>query len=573
MNAIANHLWQSTLFAIAAGLLTLALRWNRARVRHGVWLVASCKFLLPFSVLIALGSHIPWRTASPQNQPSVSFVMDEVTQPFSTPLAIPTLPKSSSLPAVLSGIWLAGFLGIAGSWVIRWRRLEATVRGGSPVEPGVFGIFKPVLLLPEGIAARLTPAQLNAVIEHELCHIRHRDNLSAAIQMFIETVFWFHPLVWWIGKRMVEERERACDEEVLANGSEPRAYADAILHVCKLYVKSPLVCVSGVAGANLKQRIEAIMSNRTPVKLNAVGKLLLAGAGLLAVAVPVAIGLLNAPPIQAQAPSANTSAFDVASVKAVATTDPPGYAFPTALPGVRFVSKFPLYSVIAYAYNLPFNRSPRLSGIPDAIGGSIYVIEAKGTFPAGLSSQARDDRMRSMVQTLLADRFKLTIHRETREMPVYALVVGKGGPKLQRADIEEKDCPDESANVPGSRPLPGPATPMPDVCHQFNGGQGRGLHARAVTMSDLATEVENWAGRPLLDKTGIKGLYRIQTRGWLPVQATQAPTAGAKAEDGSELSDLPTLFQIFEQLGLKMEAQKGQAEVYVVDHVESPSAN
>ncbi len=156
--------------------------------------------------------------------------------------------------------------------MVRWHRIRAAVRAESPtplIEPGVFGIFRPVLLLPVGIADRLTPAQLKAVIEHELCHIRHRDNLSAAIQMFIETVFWFHPLVWWIGKRMVEERERACDEEVLAIGSEPRAYADAILHICKLYVQSPLVCVSGVAGANLKTRIEEIMANRMVVKLNA----------------------------------------------------------------------------------------------------------------------------------------------------------------------------------------------------------------------------------------------------------------------------------------------------------------
>jgi bla regulator protein blaR1 len=84
-------------------------------------------------------------------------------------------------------------------------------------------------LLPEGIFDRLTPTQLEAVIAHELCHVRHRDNLIAAIHMFVETAFWFHPLVWWIGKRMVEERERACDEEVLRLGSEPRVYAEGIL--------------------------------------------------------------------------------------------------------------------------------------------------------------------------------------------------------------------------------------------------------------------------------------------------------------------------------------------------------
>ncbi len=242
---------------------------------------------------------------------------------------------------------------------------------------------------------------------------------------------------------------------------------------------------------------------------------------------------------------------------------------PQVLPGGRFVSKIYLPVLIAFAYKLPFNPSVRLSGVPNSIG--IYDIEAKGTIPAGLTSQVRDERMRAMVQTLLADRFKLVIHREMREMPVYSLVVDKGGPKLQRADIDEKDCPLESATPAG--PAPGPATPVPDVCHQFNGGQGRGLHARAVTMSDLASYVENWAGRPLLDKTGIKGLYRIETKPWRSMEASQAPAPDAKAEDGSELSDLPTLFQIFEQLGLKMEAQKDQAEVYVVDHVEKPSAN
>src|SRR5713101_345537 len=70
------------------------------------------------------------------------------------------------------------------------------------------------------------------------------------------------PLVWWIGAKLVEERERACDEEVLSLGSEPHVYAGGIVNVCKLYVESPLVCVSGVTGSNLNKRIEAIMTNR-----------------------------------------------------------------------------------------------------------------------------------------------------------------------------------------------------------------------------------------------------------------------------------------------------------------------
>src|SRR5581483_6219205 len=113
----------------------------------------------------------------------------------------------------------------------------------------------PVLLLPANLFDRLTPGQLHAVIEHELCHVRHRDNLVAALHMFVETVFWFHPMVWWIGKRMVAERERACDEEVLRLGSAPRAYAEGILNVCKSYLPSPLDCASGITGSDLKKRI------------------------------------------------------------------------------------------------------------------------------------------------------------------------------------------------------------------------------------------------------------------------------------------------------------------------------
>src|SRR5260221_14572769 len=96
-SALANHLWQSTLFAGVAGLLTLALRNNHARVRHWVWLAASCKFLIPISLLIALGGHIRWRAAPVATQSTVFAVIDEISQPFkaqavSSPLWTPVSP-------------------------------------------------------------------------------------------------------------------------------------------------------------------------------------------------------------------------------------------------------------------------------------------------------------------------------------------------------------------------------------------------------------------------------------------------------------------------------------------------
>jgi beta-lactamase regulating signal transducer with metallopeptidase domain len=159
------------------------------------------------------------------------------------------------------------------------------------LEPGVLGIFRPVLLLPEGIADRLTPPQLEAILAHELRHVQRRDNLTAAIHMVVETLFWFHPLVWWIRARLVEERELACDEGVLRLGSEPQVYAESILKVCEFYLASPVACAAGVTGGELKRRIEGIMENRYLRSLSLGKKILLAVAGLMAVGTPIVVGM------------------------------------------------------------------------------------------------------------------------------------------------------------------------------------------------------------------------------------------------------------------------------------------
>jgi hypothetical protein len=200
-----------------------------------------------------------------------------------------------------------------------WRRIQAIVRKstrltlpGLPgvdlqtsvqvrsssdlLEPGVVGLWRPVLLVPAGVEESLAPPQLKAVLAHELCHARRRDNLTAAIHMIVEAVFWFHPLVWWIGAQLVDERERACDEHVLRVFREPRAYAEGILKVCKLCVESPLACVAGVTGStNIKKRIEDIMNNRVGRKLNVTRKAALALAAIVAVATPIVVGMMTAP--------------------------------------------------------------------------------------------------------------------------------------------------------------------------------------------------------------------------------------------------------------------------------------
>jgi uncharacterized protein (TIGR03435 family) len=209
---------------------------------------------------------------------------------------------------------------------------------------------------------------------------------------------------------------------------------------------------------------------------------------------------------------------------------------------------------------------PRLSGGPDFVRSDRYDIEARaeaGAIPSGTPAKVRDDKMRLMLQALLAERFKMTIRREMKELPVYAIVVSKGGPKLPRAKLEEKDCPESPAS-------------FADSCHSFGGGQGQGLHGWAVDISDLAVFVSNWTDRPVVDESGLKGLFNIQSDGWVPLRPRPAPAPGVEptAEDLAFADPArPTLFMVFDRLGLKLESQRAPVEMFMIEHAEKPSGN
>jgi bla regulator protein BlaR1 len=401
-----NHLWQSTLFAAAAGLLTVALRRNRAQVRFWLWFSASFKFLIPFSLLMNLGSHLRWEhVAAKISARHLPFTVIQVVQPFpdSAPFMTAARSNTSWLLITIAAVWVCGFAVIVLMRLRSWQRIRAAVRSAVPLrvptlqvpakieirsapgllEPGVVGVLRPILLLPAGVTERLTPLQMEAILAHELCHIRRRDNLFAAIHMTVEAIFWFHPLVWWIGARLVEERERACDEAVLSQMNEPRAYAEGILSVCRFYRESPLVCVSGVTGADLRQRIEAIMTNRIGRRLNRANKFVLASAGISALAVPLMVGMGNAPSVLAQSPAMPPRRFDVAAIK----PDNSGANFLgiRVVPGggLRVVNAT-LRSLIREAYQV---RDFELAGGPAWLDSARYDIEAKGQVEVGSQEQ------------------------------------------------------------------------------------------------------------------------------------------------------------------------------------------
>jgi uncharacterized protein (TIGR03435 family) len=440
----------------------------------------------------------------------------------------------------------------------------------------VVGFLRPILLLPAGIAERLTPAQLEAVLAHELCHVRRRDNLFAAIHMFVEVTFWFHPLVWWIGARLIEERERACDEDVLRLGSEPQIYAQGILNVCKMYLESPLMCVSGVTGSDLKKRIEAILTNRIALRLTYAKKITLAVACMAALAMPVVIGILNAPLIRAQTPSAPPPKFEVAAIKLCKDGDPGGLGKSkdggggaySSSPGRISTGCMPLvdannmgliqrtYVRWAGGHLNPPGITP-IQGGPAWIRSELYNINAKAE-----GSPGEGMMWGPMLQALLEDRFKLKIHRETREVPVYALTVAKGGSKLK--PFTEGSC----TALPLTLPRP-TLPPGQQYCNAFVRVQQPSVEAQGATLAEFSKLVALVFDRPVIDRTGIAGKFDIHLE--FAVDESTPKLRPSDPDDSARGVSIFTAIQ--QQLGLKLESAKGPGEFLVIDRVERPSGN
>jgi uncharacterized protein (TIGR03435 family) len=458
------------------------------------------------------------------------------------------------------------------------RRIERTGGVRKPIEillsqaslePGIFGISRPVLVWPYGISERLEDAHLEAIIAHELWHVRRRDNLAAAIHMVVEAIFWFHPLVWWMGARLLEERERACDEEVLELGSDRQVYAESILKTCEFCVGSPLACVSGVTGADLKKRIVHIMTEGVGCKLDFSRKLLLSAAGLLVVAIPVVFGLLHATQSRAQSQSPNVVAtspvYEVASIKPNKSGDNRSRIMFS--PDGLSATGGTLQMLIMSAYEI----SPhQISGAPSWLDSERYDIEAKmdSSTADELRKMSEDERKvarQHMLQALLADRLKLTIHRESKELPVYVLVVAKDGPKFQEA----KPGDTYSNGVKGPDGHAGAG--------MMFGGNGT-LTGQGVPLVNLVRFLTRVLGRSVIDKTGLTSKYDFTLK-WTEerqapmfkgTEGSQPGTGGISAPESSG----PSIFTaVQEQLGLKLESGKGPVDILIIDHVEKPSEN
>lgn len=287
-------------------------------------------------------------------------------------------------------------------------------------------------------------------------------------------------------------------------------------------------------------------------------------AGVAAIAMPIALGAFGATLIQAQSASQNAAPapyqFEVASIKPSNPDASGGYITNPARASDRFSARnIELMKLIRAAYGIPMGaEDSRITGGPNWLRSEKYDVDATmdSSVADALKMLSQDQRMlaqQQMLQALLADRCKLAIHRETKNLAIYTLVLAKNGPKVQDAK-------------------PGETTSL-----GFGGnGETRSLAGQARSIANLAQALSVVLGCPVQDKTGLAGKYDFKLE-WAPDDnQAQSPSNGAPNDRPvpSPDSNAPSIFgAIQEQLGLKLVSGKGPVEVFVIDHVERPSAD
>ncbi|HWW77527.1 MAG TPA: M56 family metallopeptidase, partial [Pyrinomonadaceae bacterium] len=328
--AFANHLWQATLFAALVLGVTLLLRRAPARVRFALWLLAAAKFAVPSALLAPAASRLGASLFAGTGETAGAPLVLKLTEPVGADASAFVAAASSGpsghaeLLCALTLLWLAGCAALACVWLVRRREFVRSVRAGEEVwsgreyeamrrararlglkedallvlsdgatEPGVWRTHRPVVVLPRSVSAELDEEELESVLLHELAHVERRDNLFGNLQTALACALWFNPVVWLVGRRMLAERERACDERVLEAGGGASAYASGILKVVRFCSGWRVAGVSGAAsGSDLRRRIEMIMREErvggsrlwhraVTCGLAAAALALTAGAGLL----------------------------------------------------------------------------------------------------------------------------------------------------------------------------------------------------------------------------------------------------------------------------------------------------
>ena len=666
-----HFVWQGALIGVAAACALRLLRGSAASTRY----------------LVACGALATAMAAPILTARTVGLSQAPQPAPESRPAPVSPLPRidpasarnlltagrqlvpertirfvvDRSLPFVV-GTWAAGvlllFVRLVGGWR-RVRRLQRTalatsvsawqtagdrlasrlgltrrisiVDSGVVETPTVVGWLRPVVLMPVAALANLTPFQVDAILAHELAHVRRHDFLVNLLQTVAETVLFYHPAVWWISGRIRAERELCCDDIVVDVCGDAAGYAAALteLEIRRISAEPQALAMAATSGS-LLERVRRLLRAPTEPAPPSLSAILTAALVLLFVVAasgidrvrtgiaaartdarvdehreaeqavrnavvdvqqradeiraaaeqtnrrvrpvdvrpdskmaarlqPDTIGLSEGRAAQSPVATGDTRlAFEVASIKRNVSGEQ--NASVRAQPGGRLtVTNNTLFNIVRNAYGVQPFQIVRAERVPAWFDSERWDIVAKA------KDNATPQQLMTMLQNLLADRFKIVLRREPRDMPVYALIVsrsdGRLGPQLKPSSL---DCAAlAAARAAGAPPPPAPAGNGP-----FCGTRtGRGtVMTSGVPLADFARNLGPMTGRFVVDRTGLAGPYDLELK-WTPENAPAATDA-----PNSPLSDGTSLFTaIQEQLGLKLEAQRAPVDVLLIDSADRPT--
>ncbi len=552
--AVLNSLWQAAAVAALVWVALRLLKKTNAATRYAIWwAVLGVALALPVAPGVArwwrgrgqaaevATAHRP--TAAPAQAPSIE-----------EPPAIVTLreERRAAWPLWVAGLWAAvcayRLWQIGRSYVyLRGVKGRARLMPGSsgPLEavsrkarvllsndvasPMAVGFVHPAVILPESLPGELAGEELEHVLLHETAHLARKDDWTNLLAKLLGGALALHPVAWWILRQIEREREIACDDWVVARVGSARPYAKSLARMSELRwarrgsaqgSSQGEALASGIfgGGSRLGERIELLLRRGRKVSYR-VSRMGLAMGGAALLGCPIAGAL--APRMVAFAQE--RPAFEAATIKP-SDPDHVGAQMFSAGPGRFKAVTATLKDLVAYAYSV---KTFQVSGEPGWADSVHYDITAKAEGAGGMP------QLRVMLQALLEDRFRLRLHRETNELPVYDLTVAKGGARLHEVGAG-------GLGVGGSR--------------------GR-LNGRGADMATLAWVLSEQLDRVVVDRTGLAGFYEFMLT-WTP--------EGAQTGGEPETS----LFSALQdQLGLRLQAGRGPVETLVIDHVEKPDAN
>jgi uncharacterized protein (TIGR03435 family) len=466
------------------------------------------------------------------------------------------------------------------------RRLDVLLHR-STRGPLTFGVVSPTILLPFDARA-WSDDDLRRAIVHELEHVRRADWLTQCLGRIVCAGYWFHPLAWIAWRQFVIEAERACDDAVLRR-SDATAYADQLVDLAtRLSAGSRQPLLAMASRRDLSTRVRAVLNpdqQRGRAGAQSIGVAIAASIALLLVLSPLHIVAASQP---SQAPTGPKPRYDLASIKPCDVEPVPtgargaaGGTNASISPGRFQVPCVTTEQLIYLAYasygvgegeHLINDNPGSASDATKVRGGPEWVHSLKEKYQIEASAAGATERtvlMGTMLQSLLEDRFKLRLHRETEQVDMLELKVGKGG--LKMTPMKDGDC--EPNPNDGSRVDPA-AKPRCGNINMMNSNLGVRWIFGGYKLSSLASMLSSNLKAHVIDSTGVddKFVYRFMFQREDRVQTSADEQFQSRTVVGGG-QPVPSLTAALDAIGLKLEKTKAPRGYLVIDHIERPTPN